>query len=239
MIIIERNPKDFCIEMECLLLKYCNLISQYGVEIIPFTELTLQRFSQYPSELQSKIYFGFVKYVTAVLGILESGTSISSTTQSLWSLFKKYQMVPTSDLFSIIDEESVVEIYLPDEVQWYRSFNYFKYTSYSLGDLICIPWNELIDHDQSHIQELSRIVQGVLTNQIKVSVTPDWGPLISRERFSTRQFVARLDMKVISPLVGPSKKNEALIVVWKIEILGEKNLTLSPGLRQIEGVAVP
>lgn len=221
MINIQRSPENFCIELEFLLIEYCRLLEKQGISIIPYTSECLKKFSRYPENLQSKIYFGFVEYVSAIVEIIASDVPLQNTAQSLWCLFKKHQLRPTSDLFSAISEKDVVEIYLPNEVQWYRSFNYFKYTSYSLGELICIPWDELIEHDGSHFQELATIVHQILSDKIKKSVFPGWGPMISRERFSAKRLIAKLETKILSPIVGLGGQNEALIVAWNIEILGE------------------
>jgi hypothetical protein len=229
----QNHPEDYEKELHSLLEAYCTLLRMKGVSVSPFTELSRQRYASYPRELQERIYRGFIKYVSAVLDIVSDGVPLDNTAQSLWCIFKRHQLRPRPDLFSVISERDIVEIYLPNQVQWYRSFNFFRFTSYSLGELICFPWNELIEHENGHLEEFIRISEAMFANIINESVFPNLGDTISRERFSSRGLVARLTPKVISPISNAKGENEAFAIVWAIELIGEASPKADQGvLRQ-------
>ncbi len=220
-LLINPHPASYETELRRLLESFSNLLLSHGIEVEAYTYESMARFSSYPIEVQTRIYNGFIKYVSAVAEIIESGIPLENTPQSLWCLYKKYHLRPKADLFSVITDRDIVEIYLPNQVQWYRSFNYFKYSSYSLGELICYPWDELISHETDHTSQFVDITEGIFANKITWSVFPELGYTISRERFSRKRFTARLRPKVISPVVNAAGENQAFAIAWEIELIDE------------------
>ena len=220
--------ENYALRLVRALEAFSGLLLENGESVAPYTENALARFASYPVETQSRIYHGFLKYVSAVLEIVEAGIPLRNTEQSLWCLFKKHGLRPRHDLFSSIDKEDMIEIYLPNQLQWYRSFNYFQYSSYSLGELICIPWQELYAHQDTHMSFFQEITEGIFSNRIQESVFPGLGPSTSKELFSSKQLLASLEARILSPVSGIDGRNEAFVVSWKVQLLDSLSINRGP-----------
>lgn len=226
--VIELAPKNLVAELKMHLESFCTLAKQNGVEIKPYSQECLDQYAAYPLDIQKKIYLDFAKNYSAVLAIHKGDIPFKDTGRSLWRLFRKFGFKPTNDLFTVIKPTDVIEIYLTNHVQWYRSFNYFDFTSYTLGDLICYPWTDLIEHERDHSKQFMQIAEGIFKNEIRNTVFLELGPSISKERRSVDKIEARLNAKAISPLSNLEGHNEGLIVVWEIELANK--ISISAGL---------
>jgi hypothetical protein len=124
---------------------------------------------------------------------------------------------PTSDIFSGISEDDVIEVYTLDSIQRYRSANFFKYISYSVGEIITYPWYELVEHPKELMPELMRIAQGMASNTIKQKVIPTSESFCSQECFSRARNRIKSISKGIAPVTArDSEENVAMIAVWNI-----------------------
>jgi hypothetical protein len=212
--------------------RYCTLIKVGGVAVNPWTPKALATFATYPPELQTRILEGVRKSCSALEDLAVNGIPYRDTKLALWRVFNHFGFVPKSDLIPSISDRSVVEIYLPTHTQWFRSQNYFQYTSYSMGELVCFPWTELVEHEVDHSKLFMDIAQGIFENRVTTTEFLSIPPSISRERFSEKRYRARLDAKILSPLVGrESGVNEGLAVVWQIDLLGEQSRQIPYGLQ--------
>ena len=229
---VEYQPQTIKDQLLKLIEEYVVIANDSGIKIKPFSSKALSDFDQYPEQIQLTILENFKKSFSAVTEINNSQIHLKDTQKSLWRIFRKFNLKPTSDLFTVIDQNDVVEVYLKDNVQWYRSFNYFDYTSYSLSDLICYPWTELVEHENDHTAHFMEIAQGIFKNEIKETQFLKLGPSISHEKFSEKRFTARAEAKAISPIMNQDGTNEGLIVVWSIEILNQTQPQLTQAKNQ-------
>ncbi|MDR3608599.1 MAG: hypothetical protein P4M08_14645 [Oligoflexia bacterium] len=198
---------------------FCAFAKAEGILIRPYSARCIQDFRHYPADVQAAIYQRFGYYLEAVESVVASGISLQDTPRALWHLFKLRGLRPTSDLFSTISDGSVVEVYLPNHTQWYRSFNYYEYTSYSLGDLICYKWNQLFEHNEALAGYIAETSEEIFCEKVKCSVFPSLEPAVSRELFSDQKYVGKLELKTMSPVLDADGYTEALAVVWNMELL--------------------
>ena len=86
---------------------------------------------------------------------LANGDSLTDSKSFVWQALKKLGLRFSSDMFNFIQQENVIEIYDMNNVQIFRNFNFFGFTSYALEDLLCRPWVELFHRaNQEHINEM-------------------------------------------------------------------------------------
>ncbi len=166
------------------------------------------------------------KYLEVITDIQDSGTDLNNTIQSLWRIANKFQWRFNLDTLTKIKDSDVVEIYLPDNTQLFRSFNYFKKTSYSISELFSYPWFELIDHGPEVIEELGKMHTKIFVENAELSSEFTIPSYIATEKFSVGRYKAKLISRAISPIRGRnSGKNEAALLVWDIKILS-KNVSI-------------
>ena len=86
--------------------------------------------------------------------------------QYVWYAIKKLGVKFSSDLFNYIDPHDCIEIYDKNGIQVYRSFNFSKYTSYSLEEILFYPWYELFYREHEILEQMSAVAKQVFSGQI-------------------------------------------------------------------------
>lgn len=83
--------------------------------------------------------------VAIIRDMTASGESARDTKRFLWRALQKLQLTPPSNLMEYIEtEDDIVEIYLMDEIQIFRSVRFFEITSFTIEELLCRPWHRLV-----------------------------------------------------------------------------------------------
>ena len=79
--------------------------------------------------------------------------------QLTWYAMRSLGIKGPADLFAWIDKEDCVEIYTTEGVQLYRNFQFFKYCSYSLEELMTYPFFELYSRPEWLQAEMMKSVE--------------------------------------------------------------------------------
>jgi hypothetical protein len=84
-----------------------------------------------------------------------------------WYALKRIGLKPPSSLFTHLQPESCIEIYDSAGVQIYRNFNFCKYVTYSLEELLIYPWTDLYGRNDEIFKHM-----GVVAGQAFTSKDP-------------------------------------------------------------------
>lgn len=104
--------------------------------------------------------------------VLSNAGDLADSSTLTWYALKKFNLRFPSDLFNFIEADSVVEVYDRSNVQIFRNFRFFEFSSYSLEDLLCRTWTELFTRgDESHTQSILDTSKKFYTKEI-TTVTP-------------------------------------------------------------------
>ena len=212
-----------------------HILKESGAENQVLNDRAISFFNESEEILQIAAIARANRYLTLLQDIKSQGVSIDDTLGSLWRIFAKNGWLLESDLLSLINETDVVEIYLPDNTQLYRNSNFFKCTSYSISDLLVFPWSDLVEHGQKPSQEIFEIGKKIFVDQAPPGSKFKIEPYYAKERYSKRQYTARLESKFLSPIKSKlTRQNEAALVVWNIEVIDSAQkhnpLEMEPGL---------
>lgn len=222
---IPQNKRSLlALEFKSEMRVFSEMLERYGLNISVDSQRAWQYFATLNSGQQQDMLERFQRYFSVVTDITDQGIQFNDTYQSLWRIFKKNDWMLEGDLLSRIKSTNVVEIYLADNTQFYRNANYFKYTSYSLPELMFFPWNELVEHGPSFEREIGEAAKKIFLDNVDPRTTFTLTPYIAKERYSSRRYEALLTSEFLCPVRSRStKRNEAALVVWDIEILRSAN----------------
>ncbi len=202
-----------------------SILENNGLSFKESSKYAWKAFHTYPLDVQMRIVESLEKYVSTVVNIQTAGIRFNESKKAIWHLFGQNRWRLDDHIFSDLDESDVVEIYLADGTQFFRNFNYFQYSSYTLADLIFCPWEDLIEHESNSRGELLNISRQIFAEDASPKTRFQLAPYIAREKFSERRFTAELTSKFICPIRGrDSGRNEAALVVWSIRLLNEPTL---------------
>lgn len=137
---------------------FCELATQYqdfafqaGVQVVPYYDSEPRLFSQQSSSKQHEILEALALCVKVCRDTEANGHALCDSPQLIWQALKELGLRPPSDLFSYMNDCTVVEVYSPEGIQIFRSFSFFRYCSYSLEELYCENWTNLFARDDETI----------------------------------------------------------------------------------------
>ncbi len=126
---------------------------------------------------------------------------LSNDNKLIWYALKKLGLIPTGDLFDLLDDSYVVEIYNPQGIQVFRNYRFFEISSYNFAELFIYPWHELYQRDASidaHIFEYSKdIFSGAVKSTVNVTEIPRHN---IKELFSPEKKKLEMQQRYFAPL---------------------------------------
>ncbi|WP_413293427.1 hypothetical protein ACLSU7_18765 [Bdellovibrio sp. HCB185ZH] len=91
-----------------------------------------------------------------------------SDKQLLWRFLGAFRLKPDGDFFSKIDDETCLEVINRAGLQTFRSLSFMSVCSYTLDEVISVPWPNLYRRDgditRDYIQLQATITDGTLTH---------------------------------------------------------------------------
>lgn len=211
-------------ELNKKFIEYSLQISEFAslqkIKITPFNNFELPIFNNLPECNQFTIVSNLEVYRNICEKItLELGSN-SDFSQSIWIALKSLELVPSSDLFNYLKVNRIVEIHNLDGQQMFRNLYFFKFCSYTLEELYCIPWIELFDRPPENTKQMIDFVHKmskVKLNQTHVITEID--PHITIESKSKYKMCLNYKPLYYSPLFSKDGEVIAGLAIEEAETL--------------------
>ena len=132
----------------------------------------------------------------------------------IWAGLKELGLRPCSDVFNLMTEDRVVEIYSNEGIQIFRNFAFYEFCSYSIEELYCGHWTELFDRSSEMNQACADFLTNVFTGKLENTADLDFPLHQVWEIYSPLKVKVELKMIYGSPLfqVGTSKPVAAMVI---------------------------
>ncbi|WP_413557605.1 hypothetical protein [Bdellovibrio sp. HCB209] len=104
-------------------------------------------FDRLPQEAQLPTYNSLAEWIEFFK--MHSAEGRISDKQFLWRYLSIFRWKTHPDFFSLVDDDTSFEVHNLDGHQTYRSMSLMDCCSYTLDELVSIPWYELFTRDQS------------------------------------------------------------------------------------------
>lgn len=162
---------------------------------------TFEVFRAYPAAKKAQICADAENYFAIVSSIINSDGPIDNQ-RSLWAALKMFGMPSfKDDIFSLIEEDDVIEIYRYDNIQVFRNLNFHDICSYELPELFVYSWDQLYYRDQKYTDMILAAAVKVFTGEHKgIYDTKDLEPYNIFEVFSPKKYKLLLKQKYFYPL---------------------------------------
>ena len=193
--------------------RVCAFARTGGVSVRPYSNDALETFREFTPLKQDTILTGLRTYEEILARNPKQATEREMVASALAQFGLK---LGDGDFFSVVDDDDVIEIYTPQGLLLFRNFTAYKYTSYTLLDLLVYEWFELYERDQHLIDEMLRHTKEIMLNGTRAEKfkTP---PHLLRERHLNCRKVISGEMKYICPLQDQNTgRNAAVMVTGKI-----------------------
>lgn len=107
------------------------------------------------------------KYLKLMDEIKEAGVDLEDSKKTLKMFLEKTNFCLDKDVIEKIDKEDFIEIYDPFKVQIFRTFNIYKYSTYSWDDLFTKRVDELYERPEFYNRILFKACDNLCKRQIK------------------------------------------------------------------------
>lgn len=201
------------------------------VKTIPYSTEAAQRFLQMPLERQEKIE-STVESALHLIAATEIQPEKSPTPSEhpekshVLMALQFFNLELRDDIWKHVRPDDIIEIYDESDIQIFRTFNFFKASSYSLLDLLTHEWFHLWERPKVILDSMLRLMER-LHNDIE-TVEPAGIPRhILKEiledkvnGISSRKSI-QIDFNVACPLYRIGGRRSGYIVTCRATVLGE------------------
>lgn len=210
--------------------KWVNLWAHWDVKV-KFThsdDLLLFNKASLSSQLSAIKYLQ--KNVEILEQMLESQEDPKKTQRYIWRVVSYLKLTPPSDFMNYIENDDVVEIYcLSDEIQVFRNHRFMEMTSFTLEQLLFLPWYKLSKRSWKHMLHITRVVIKFKLGFIKEPMAWDIPEHQFKEIGTEENNLFDIQLKYLIPLTYKGKTN-SLISTNKSSLVGSQ-LELSPTVK--------
>lgn len=209
---------DLVKEFKYLALRVSEFASEAETPVIPYHDPNLLLFRQADQNHKLAINAGLRSIVDICEACVAEGVHLKDQPQFLWMALTRLSLRPTSDFFSHLQSEDIVEIHGPAG-QIFRNFNYYRYCSYSLEELSSIHWTKLYDRNRDLENQLVGMTKQVIDR--KCTIFADQEKHIVKETSSAFSFKLSYKLRLMAPLFHreKSRATDHLTVVLRAELL--------------------
>ena len=159
--------------------------SKYEIYLPDASPLALEKFVSLPIQRQVLILNDLLTTCQLAMDIEKEknppGIGREREIEFLRRFMKKHGLRLKADCLELFAEGDVIEVYNAQCVQIYRSWNFFKYSSYSVADLLIFDWDTLY--------ERPRIIANRLMELVPLCFQPDATVIDYRENGIPEYFI--------------------------------------------------
>jgi hypothetical protein len=200
-VFVENRSSEATAKFKILTEKYCAIASSAGVRCLPYRDPALPIFLAVAPEVQNRA-IAFLENALAVFDeAIAQGESVRDSRCQVWRLLNRLKFVPTSDIFEKIGEDDVVEIFSVSEeshVAW--NLRLMDFVSYTIEQLLCIPWWELAERPPEIMRAIQETVGKIVSNEVTETLISPFPIHIFAEIGSEERFKIEVEIKYVSPL---------------------------------------
>jgi hypothetical protein len=197
-----------------------------GVEITPYRDPKLVHFTAAADSDRALALENLRLYVSICSDTIKDGASLRDTPQLTWFALRKMGYRPTSDLFSKLGDEQIVEIHNSSFQQVFRNFRFYDFCSYSLEELYSFHLNQLYHRDEKSMGYLMDYLQSLYAGKITSAIEYGGPPHLIMETQSVFKYQILDEITTIAPLYEATKSGGpiATITVENAQLIAQNEL---------------
>lgn len=181
--------------------KLAEIIRTHGYRCRPYSPKSLVNLRTLPVEKKHLL----AKQINTVLNIILYTPQITPLQDEhpercyVEQALKMYNLETESDFWTKLQKDDVVEVYSSENIQLFRTFNFFKISSYSLLDLLTNEWYHLWERPSFVLDGLIQASVDMMEGRIKCATQINAAKHILKEICNDDS----VDFKTCSVLVEP------------------------------------
>ena len=134
-----KKNSDLIQEFRAAADRVTRVAEHYGIKVRGYGSADLPLYSKLSREQQEVALQLIALFADSFEAAIDHSRQPPAEERFLWSALSKMGMVPPSELFSLLKQGAVIEIYNLENLQIWRNFSCFQYCSYSLEEVYSLP----------------------------------------------------------------------------------------------------
>lgn len=193
------------------------LAAEVGIRIRPYYSSSLPYFNQLSVAKKIAVLSAANSYLS-VCEQTKMSSNLADSRTFVWTGIKSLGLRPSSDLFSRLQGEDIVEIHDFSARQLFRNLNYFKYSSYDLESLFCLDIHHLFSYEERTLGHLMQWFKEVASGRWDNIKAFNIQPTKIVELQSPLKFELKVDFLFGGPLFGSDGKPAATVSLERARI---------------------
>jgi hypothetical protein len=190
------------VQFKTLLEAYCAQAKHLGVDIVAHQPETFKRFLSFDPQRQNLTYKIFQSYYAICSRAIQQDIDLNDNHSLIWWALKEIGLRPPSDLFQQLQKDDVIEIYDPNFIQVFRTFNFFKLCGYSLDQILCYEWYELYKRDENITKHMVDVCSDIIAGKIRETLHTKFPDHIVEQPLAKDKKAIKIQHRFVSPLHG-------------------------------------
>lgn len=207
---------------------FATLLKHYEIEVGIESEPARAAWFNLAENAKQEILKRFSTYHRNCRDLHMSGISLRDNIAVLSHCLKRSNLFAKNDIREFISNEHMVEVYNLENVQIFRSINFFDYCNYTLLDLLSREWMELYERLSSITESIFReIHSSVAAKEFRLFDTPAH---VMKEKYAKPCGVFRTDLLSCCPVYSAPELVSGYLLaldVTELDVQDTSNSNLS------------
>lgn len=179
----------------------CQILEQEGLLVRPYQLASLPFFQALSLPEQQQAIHLIENYCAVCQSARQAGASLRDGRAILDQALDHFNLQVDPEVFSFISPRTVFEFYSVNQTQFFRTANFFEYTSYTIEDLYSRSWMNLYDRDEQITRKIIGYATQILSGAAKGIVRPDLPEHIILERASLEKIKISVFIECFAPIL--------------------------------------
>ncbi len=196
---------------------YVDLMARYNRPIRAWNPDSLEKMKELPEERLNQIIANLERQLSYYIAAEKEKISPLEEVRVLWRIMAKEKFNFCNDLFPKLENNDVIEVYLPDFTQFFANSTFMANCSYALSDLYAYEWHQLFSRPVEATEQIISKAQTVFSMPFSERSTIEFEmePHIGTEVFSAEKRRLQINMGVISPLYDQNKNIAGALATFR------------------------
>ncbi|MFS4457624.1 hypothetical protein [Bdellovibrio sp. HCB2-146] len=191
----------------------CQLLEQEGLVVRPYHLASLPFFQALTPEEQLPAIEYLERYYNLCLHTKKQRGDLREGRVLIEEALDYFKLEVDPAVFDLIGPRNVFEFYSPNQTQYFRTINFFKYTSYTIEDIYSRSWFHLYERDEKITSRILELALQVLEGKTSSFLVPEIPEHMLTERASLEKLKVPVQIICLAPLKRDGKTVGILCVV--------------------------
>lgn len=179
----------------------CQVLEQEGLLVRPYQLASLPFFQALSIPEQQQAIHLIENYCAVCQSTRQAGASLRDGQAILDQALAHFNMQVDPEVFKFIGKGTVYEFYCVNQTQFFRTANFFEYTSYTIEDLYSRSWMNLYDRDEQITRKIMGYASQILTGAKTGVIRPDLPEHVLSERASLEKIKISVFFECLAPIL--------------------------------------